>query len=217
MLELNLPSFVFSITSNKMVSTNDMYFYVAYKRKGSNRTSTHAVKTKELTEMQDKFIPDLKALIDKSFINDCIKYLETNLYGLSIETEYYMPISNYKGSDVSNYIKAYEDCISYALKESSKILDEKNNLEYLSRKYCNNDDVWKLITTIRIIPRDKYYRSQIIGIDISNNEAVLGKLCPICNSRIIELCNGDNTYTTACCRNCHAKFDIKEESINEKC
>lgn len=204
-LVYDLPKFTFSVSSKKMVSTNDMYFHVAYKRKNTGRMSTHAVKTKELQEMQDSFIPSFKILIDKEFVHECVKYLKTKLYGLSITTEYYMPLSNYEGSDVSNYIKAYEDCISYALKEYDKVLDDKNNLEYLSYKYCNSEDVWRMVTTIKIIPRDKYYRSRIIGKEVHDLIPTISGICPVCNSHVVQLiCIG-----RARCNKCNALFKVK--------
>lgn len=202
---MNKNRFTFSISNDFMVSTNDAYFHVAYKRKGSNRMTTHAVKSGELKAMQELFIPSIETLIDDSFINECIKMLRTGMYGLSISTDYYMPLSNYKNSDVSNYIKVYEDCISYALKKHDKILDDKNNLKYLSHKYCNSGNLWRVITTIEIIKRDECFINNWEELPVQ-----FPSLCPICNNSLINLDDGNCK-----CNNCDIIYKIVKEGDKE--
>ena len=45
--KLIIPKIEYGFTSTFMCSTNDMYFYVPYKKNGK-RLTTHAVKTKQL-------------------------------------------------------------------------------------------------------------------------------------------------------------------------
>lgn len=204
---MNKNKFTFSLSSSFMVSTNDAYFHVAYKRKGSNRMTTHAVKSEELKAMQESFIPSIEKLIDDSFINECIKMLRTGMYGLSICTDYYMPLSNYKSSDVSNYIKVYEDCISYALKKHDKILDDKNNLEYLSHKFCNPGDLWRIVTTISIVKRDECFINNL-SEDLSNQ---FPKICPMCNNPLIILDDGNRK-----CDSCDIIYKIVKDEEGEE-
>lgn len=219
MYELDIPILKFDFSNKFMVSTNDMYFYVPYMK--GNRKTTHAVKTQALKDLQKICEEKLSELIPDSFINLCREYLDKRFYGLRIISYYYMPKSNYESSDVSNYVKAYEDCISTRLKgpcKKNKSLDDKNNLEYHAIKYCGKDDLWHIHTEISIVPRDKYYRSLILNIDESKLTNIIGFLstiehrCPICNSIVNiefdESIGSINEHPS--CIVCGSKFNYRE-------
>lgn len=219
---LEIPKCEFEFVNSFLVSTNDMYFHVPMKSKRrQGKMTTHAVKTQELKDLQAICSDKLSELIPDSFINLCKDYLDKKFYGLRITSYYHMPKSNYEGSDVSNYVKAYEDCISVRLRgprNKNKVLDDKNNLEYHAIKLCGKDDLWHVNTIIEIVPRDRYYRSFIIGVDENKLTSVIGLLssiehkCPICNSVV----NIDINESTECinerpvCKVCGSRFKYKE-------
>ena len=160
----------FTLILEGMVSTNDMYFYVAYKSRKSGRMSTHAVKTQELKDFQENMYKILPEVMNDSIIQHYKEAISSGMYGLQIYTVVKMPHSNYVSSDASNYIKAYEDCISSVMKKScatkrNNPLDDKNNLSYYTDKLCSKDDKWHVSTEIKLKVRDYYYRNTISNED----------------------------------------------------
>lgn len=152
--------FSFVIEFDSMVSTNDAYFHVAYKKKGTNRLTTHAVKTQELKDFQSTCEEKFKELIPDDIIQELKDNFNPITQELQLTSMYYMPLSNYKNSDVSNYIKAYEDCISTRLKGSSRkkgSLDDKNINRHYSCKKFSNTNKWRVESTISVMPRDPNY------------------------------------------------------------
>lgn len=156
-----------------MISTNDAYMHRVKKTKRGSYT-TYTTKSPGLRDFQnimyDKIKSQINAYNNLNIINKFKEYLDKKLYALSYETYYYMPIENYETSDVSNYIKCYEDCISSVMKEltNSKILDDKNNVDYLSHKRCSINNKWIVITTIYLVKRDSVYL-ELGGIINDNN------------------------------------------------
>lgn len=148
---------------DSMVSNNDMYFYMPMKSKRRpGSMTTHAIRTPALKNFQNVMSEKLRELIPDSFLKLCYDVVSKGYYGLGIRSYYYMPKSNYNISDVSNYIKAYEDCIVSRTKQSKGfIIDDKKHLEYYSKKICNLGDKWKVQTFIELVEKDPYYRSSM--------------------------------------------------------
>lgn len=221
----------FTLILDKMVSTNDMYFYVAYKSRKSGRMSTHAVKTQELKDFQEHMYKVLSEVIDYTIVQHYKDAISSGMYGLHIHTVVHMPHNNYISSDVSNYIKAYEDCISSVMKRScatkrNNPLDDKNNLSYYTDKLCSKDDKWHVTTQINLKVRDYHYRYTIssdenkqrllqlsqsdrvavlfTGSDIIDRvtHSVLMNICPVCG-KLDCLSSVDNKLI---CNNCNTTY-----------
>lgn len=146
-----------------MVSTNDMYFHMPMKsKKRQGRLTTYTIKTPALKEFQKIISDKLKELIPDEFLKSYYEIVSTGYYGLKILSYYYMPLKNYKVSDVSNYIKAYEDCLVARTKMTKGfVIDDSKNIEYHSKKICSLGDKWKVQTFIKIVEKDPYYRSTL--------------------------------------------------------
>lgn len=171
----NIFEYTFEFDSDWMLSTNDMYIHRP-KKLNNNRWSVYTTKSSGLRDFQSMMEEKLKVLIT----NECIEVLKISLenkrYGLCINTVCQMPIHNYEDSDVSNYIKAYEDCISTRLKGDTKkthILDDKNNLEYHSIKEFIGEGInhWHIKTTISVIERDEKYINYLINKGEINHDS----------------------------------------------
>lgn len=156
----------FEFVHDGLVSTNEAYFHMPKKSKKSNRMTTYAVRSDKLKKLQDDLDEMLNHLISDEYIKIVSDLVDTKFYGLKIVTLYYMPYENYRDSDVSNYIKNYEDCIATRLRKFNKNLDDKNNLEYraIKRYRHSGSTEWKIRTVIYPIERDIKYRSEILKL-----------------------------------------------------
>lgn len=148
----------YRIVGVKPCSTNDMYFsmpiqskYKTYKN-GKPRLSTRKIRTPELKKFQEVMSHELSSRIPDEFVEECQSKIGSGQYCIKLSIYVGMPEDNYKTSDSSNYIKAYEDCISRRLG-----VDDSHNNSVSSTKYLSTD--WELLTDISLINNDELVES----------------------------------------------------------
>lgn len=121
--------FEFTLENPVLVSTNDMYRHPVRKTK-NGRYVSFFTKTEDLIEMQDFYKEVLQEKISDEVIQQIKDALETDHYdGL----ELYISLGYTSGlytEDISNYIKALEDCIVKRTK-----IDDSKNLMVSATKY----------------------------------------------------------------------------------
>lgn len=204
MYENNKYILKYEVVYDKMVSINEAYFHMPKKSSKNGRLTTYTTKTDKLKKLQEYFNEVLDKLISDNYIKIISDLVDTKFYGIKILTVYSMPYDNYHDSDVSNYVKNYEDCIATRLRRFNKNLDDKNNLEYRAiKRYRNsNSNEWKITTIIYPIERDIKYRSEILELYCINcdknthcyyNKSDDGIYCSNCNKYIGLKINKDKS------------------------
>jgi ribosomal protein S27AE len=139
----------FNLELEGMVSVDSAYFHVPMKSKRCNRMTTHAVKSDKLKDFQELMSSILPEVIDKDKANNLRNAVSSGFYGLSVSVTYHMPRSDYMGSDTTNYIKAYEDCLGNSLS-----IDDKYNILFRAEKVMSGSDLWTVNTQVSLKPRN---------------------------------------------------------------
>lgn len=119
----------FEIKNPKLISINEQYIHPVRKAK-SGRYYSYFAKSDYLKEVQAYYkevlkdkIPDDKIKLLSGFV-DCDK---SN--GISLTIEVGMPLRDIRDNDISNYIKALEDCIVTRTK-----IDDSRDYEIVAKK-----------------------------------------------------------------------------------
>lgn len=197
----------FTIPVPFIVSTNDMYFHRPKKSKKGNRITTYTVKTGQLKEFQEYMDLELKSTLEyyKDTIEEMRDIISHGYHGLVIVTEFHMPFENYRDSDTSNCIKAYEDCVSRSMG-----IDDKQNLVYHAEKRCSESDKWFVRTIINLVQKDSICLSH------------LDTYCPECLCMTSSIYvrgsfeNGKNSLNMIVCNKCNnPKLYASDNTITE--
>lgn len=139
----------FKLINPRLISVNDQYMHPVRKSK-SGRYVSYVCKSPDLKEVQQYYsevlsesIKDEEVQILRDFINENPKGR-----GLSLEMHLGMPESQIYEHDISNFIKAVEDCISTRLK-----IDDKYNLSvYISKYVLSSEDTGKWEMKVKVTP-----------------------------------------------------------------
>jgi Holliday junction resolvase RusA-like endonuclease len=177
----------FSLVLDSMVSVDEAYFHVPMKTR-NGRMTTHAVKSGKLKDFQDNLESILKSVISDSFINKAKSLVKSGHYGIAITVVFSMPSSNYLTSDTTNYIKAYEDCISKATG-----IDDKYNVIFNASKKLSESDKWIATTELSVVPLDDKYLISKIGQPIGTIDRC-------------SVCGGEIDKSTSICTKCGIKY-----------
>lgn len=153
---MNKLSITYKIVGIKPCSTNDMYFSMPIQSKtktyknGKPRLSTRKISTPELKNFKSTMSQELSIRIPEEFISKAKARVDSGDYYINLRIYIGMPDENYKSSDSSNYIKAYEDCIAERLG-----IDDSNNDSVSATKYISTD--WELLTIISVEDKSVIY------------------------------------------------------------
>jgi len=139
----------FTIDNPKLISVNEQYMHPVKKTK-SGRYTSYVVKSPYLKEVQEYYNNLLNEIISDEDIKKLQEEVsDEKLTGLALEIRLGLPRKDIYENDMSNYIKAYEDCISRRL----KIDDSRNLLVSIEEQlYESEDNRWKIITDISSRP-----------------------------------------------------------------
>lgn len=134
----------FELTNPKLISVNEQYMHPVRKTK-TGRYSSYVCKSPYLKEVQEYYKDKLSVLITD---DDIIKLKETSEdvvipKGISLYIRIGFPKNQLHKHDISNFIKAIEDCIS------SRIgIDDAYNYNVSIKKTVSKDDNWKMFVRI---------------------------------------------------------------------
>lgn len=134
----------------KVVSNNDMYMHPVKKTK-SGRYVSYFCKSGSLKSLQEFYSKVFNDQIMEEDIESLKKELENPDNGISITFLFGMPASEVYQHDVSNFIKAIEDCVV----ERTKIDDSRHISVTAAKSIYENKD-WVLSIVIGIIPLLRY-------------------------------------------------------------
>lgn len=143
----------FEVVDPKLISVNEQYLHPVRKT-SKGRYVSYFCKSPGLKDVQSFYEEVLKDKILEEDIQG-LKDEMNNLYnrpaGLSLTIEIGLPRNELYEHDVTNYIKALEDCITSRTK-----IDDNRNIIVMSMKSITPDDQWKLRVIIQSIPVRDY-------------------------------------------------------------
>lgn len=128
------------------ILTNNMY--KAYKSKA--RGWAVLGKSNDLIKYQRKMRNEvLPQVLPESVIRDFIDEFNKGLYDIEVISIHYVPSNDFYKFDVSNLIKAYEDCIARHLG-----IDDVYTSEYTVKKVRSNESIWKIHTIMKLVEKE---------------------------------------------------------------
>lgn len=120
----------FVVKDIDLVSTNDMY--LPRPMKGGKKA--YLTKSGALRKFQDKMSDFLSKSLTDEVIHKFNESCEDRQSALKLTIDFHMDRSCFFSDDISNYIKALEDCISRRLG-----IDDVRNCELHLRKFYDNE------------------------------------------------------------------------------
>lgn len=143
----------FEVSCPRMISVNDQYMHPVKKTK-NGRYISYTCKSPSLKTFQDFYKEVLEDKIsdqDVSQVNSEIS--ESDKRGIDLSLEIGLPFKEIKDHDVSNFIKALEDCIASRLG-----VDDSKNLSVSIKKSILEDPDWRLRVKISVVEILEYER-----------------------------------------------------------
>lgn len=142
----------FELTDPKLISVNEQYMHPVRKCKNGRYTS-YVCKSPYLKEVQSYYSDVLDNVILDSEVESVREFIDKDPKnsGLSLEIYLGIPESEIYDHDVSNFIKAFEDCLSRRLG-----VDDKFNLKVSISKEEVHGDVWKMKVRISTVHLQTY-------------------------------------------------------------
>lgn len=140
----------FSLVNPKLISVNEQYMHPVRKTK-SGRYTSYVCKSPYLKEVQSYYSEKLKELISDEEVETLKKEVVKYDVGVCLEIFVGLPRKEFYEYDVSNFIKALEDCIVSRVK-----IDDSHNFKVSIIKSVTNplgdedEENWRL--KVRISP-----------------------------------------------------------------
>lgn len=155
----------FEIDHAKVISVNDQYIHPVRKSNNGKHYSYFAP-SNELAEVQEFYSEKLKEFTNEEqlkALRDLVEQSDKKV-GLSVEIIWGVPGVSYRRKknffqmDATNYIKAFEDCLSRHLG-----IDDSCNYKVICEKqvYTPEDGEYRWIVHARVTPYE--YKEYIIG------------------------------------------------------
>lgn len=158
---MNEVSIEFEIEDPMLISVNDQYMHPVRKTK-SGKYYSYFAPTPYLKKLKSYYEEMLSQKISDSDIEDIKNVI--NSYegkkegGIDLSIELGLPLEDVRNHDISNFIKALEDCIV----KRTGIDDSRNYKVSIEEKlYANSEGTWMLRVTykpckIKIYVKDEY-------------------------------------------------------------
>lgn len=130
----------FILTNPKLISVNEQYMHPVKKTK-SGRYTSYVCKSPYLKEVQSYYVDVLKKCISDEAVESLSKEVERFSSGLELEIVLGLPRKDFYEYDVSNFIKALEDCIVVR----TGVDDSCNfKVSILKQLYLSENDDWRM-------------------------------------------------------------------------
>lgn len=153
------------ITSHlKPVQTNRMY-WAAINRSGP-KVFAYLTKTEPLKKYQKDMAIELKETVDPEVLDKFKNEFNKGLYTVKVNTFCYFYRNEYFSLDVSNLIKAYEDCIS----EFVQIDDSATSSYCIEKIPTDIKKEWTIHTVMELVKRDPLVEG--INVEKKNNAEI---------------------------------------------
>lgn len=159
---------MFEIKNPKLISVNDQYIHPVRKCK-DGRYRSYVVKAPYLKEVQEYYKEVLPELIPDEIVKEIQSEInKTSNYGLSLEFMVGIPEKEFYDHDISNFIKALEDCIFTYL----GVDDCYDTRVVASKRKCKDSSDWSLLVTLWkiIIPTDRPTQNQQTVLTVEGSE-----------------------------------------------
>lgn len=139
----------FEIDDAKLISVNDQYMHPVRKTKRGRYVSYFAP-SPYLKTVQAFYKEVLEEKITDEYIEMFNSALKDKSRGIKLEIIVGTPPEEFNRSDVSNFIKALEDCIV----NRTKIDDSRNFEVSIKKRSYDNEGLWKVHITLSTVDKE---------------------------------------------------------------